>query len=202
LSCAPTILNFRPRCAWRGSSFAPCGCGHRLGISGGDGIPRRSSTWSDHTVRADWSCRTAPAGGSMDPSRGNASSDSCVPECLPAPCRFFELDSVGGPRRRLDVARTWRMVGRCALVWMEACRTSGPKGPALKAFCRHSLTNRGPSHPRFSAQRKPKWRPEIAVVGLSPNATGLHNGTVARQQHHIFKSVMLQVERREGLWDP
>src|SRR4030095_9800120 len=121
-------------CAWPRYSLAAGGRGYRPSVSGGNGSPQRFPAWTHDTLRADGSCRTALAGRFMDAYRWSPSSGFCVVGHLPAPIKSFELDFIGDSRCRPGTARTWWMVSRCSLVWMEAGRASGTKELALTPF--------------------------------------------------------------------
>jgi len=145
--CATALFNFRPRCArFRPAVVASRYRRHFALLCGEATSHGWSPPWTDTALRAYWNLRSGPAAGIMDPHRRDPCRDGCVVARIPAPRGSFELGPSRGSRRRIGPAWTWRMVSRCAAVWMETGRAAGPKELAFTPFSRNSpFLVRGPA---------------------------------------------------------
>jgi len=130
---ATPVLNIRRRLAGSGSSAPASGC--RLC---GDGARAHSP------CGCTWDCRGYPSAGRTLDARFRVAGGSpgILERCIAA-AGSVGAHPAGNHGRRPGAARTWRVVGRCTAVWMEADRRAGSE-------CQAPLTQKSRRLPRFS----------------------------------------------------
>ena len=126
-SIETAIFDIRPRVARRRPSADEAGGRYCIGFPWDSGTAEWTFARISDTTRGHDGHRDTSACGLMDAHRGSSYGGLRAVACLHASRRSVELHHAGNPRCRPGTAWTWRLVGRCSPLWMEAHRPSRPK---------------------------------------------------------------------------
>jgi len=124
---ATTFLHIRSRLARSRPSVDEGGGRYCVGFSRGYGTPRWDCDRSRCTSRDCGRCGNTVDCRFMDTHRRDTGGLPPAVEHLLGSWRSVDPYPVGNARCRLGIARTWRLVGGCSPVWMEAHRASRTK---------------------------------------------------------------------------